>query len=51
MTLARIIGPQECDQRRFTGLTEPPRRRLPFALGIVIGAALGVLAALIVAVW
>lgn len=51
MTLARIIGPQECDQRRFGGLSAPPRRRLPFALGLVIGAAMGVLVVLIVAVW
>lgn len=51
MTLARIIGPAECDQRRFGGLPPAPRRRLPFTLGLAIGAALGVAAALVVAAW
>jgi hypothetical protein len=26
MISARIIGPQECDQRRFSGPIEPPAR-------------------------
>lgn len=48
---ARIIGPAECDQRRYGTLNPPPRRRLPFTLGLVVGVLLGVAAALLVAVW
>lgn len=41
---ARIIGPQECDQRRFAGLSAPPARSLSpllLALVFVAGVILG----------
>jgi hypothetical protein len=43
---ARIIGPEECDQRRFAGLTQPPRNLAPlwlavaFVAGVLAGVAL-----------
>ncbi len=41
---ARIIGPQECDQRRFAGLTQPSRNLAPLwlAVGFVAGVLAGV---------
>jgi hypothetical protein len=41
---ARIIGPQECDQRRFAGLSQPSRNLSPLWLTVafVVGLLCGV---------
>jgi hypothetical protein len=44
---ARIIGPQECDQRRFAGLSPAPARNLAplwLAVAFVAGLVCGWLA-------